>query len=162
LVEGGKRREAAAEYLRELRDERCIPYFAEQLETITLWHGAFIAHELGHIGTPEAVAVLIKALSRDSSHVRRGAVQGLWETKNPAAIEPLIQCFEDEDRKVRRLVADALAQMGEPAAEALERALAEGRIAGKSQQQMARTVLAKLRKDDEAAVPSIARKESQR
>jgi HEAT repeat protein len=141
----GKRREAAAEYLRELRDERCIPYFAEQLETIAHWRGAFMAHELGCIGTPEAVAVLVKALSRDTTHVRRGAVRGLWEARDPASIEPLIQCFYDEDRKVRSLAADALSHFGEPAARALESALQEDRIPGKAQQQMAREVLDKIR-----------------
>ena len=144
LAEKGKRREAAAEYLRELKDERCIPYFAEVLETITHWRGAHIAHELGRIGTPEAVAVLVKALSRDTSHVRRGAVRGLWEAKDPTSIEALIQCLYDADRKVRGLAADALAQMGDPAADALQSALTEGRIAGRSQQMAVHAVLRRL------------------
>jgi HEAT repeat protein len=139
------RRQAAAEFLRELCDERCIPYFAGVLKTITHWRGGFIAHELGRIGTAEAVAVLIQALSRDSSHVRRGAVRGLWEARDPMSVEPLIRCLYDEDRKVRGLAASALADIGEPAAQALESALQEGGIPGKSQQQMARDALDKIR-----------------
>jgi HEAT repeat protein len=91
------------------------------------------------------VVVLVKALSRDISHVRRGAVRGLWEAKDPAAIEPLIGCFYDEDRKVRRLVADALVAIGEPAAQALQEALAGRQIRGKSQQTMARSVVERIR-----------------
>jgi HEAT repeat protein len=148
LADGGQQREAAAEYLRELRDERCIPYFAEQLETITHWRGAFMALELGRIGTPDAVAVLVKALSRDSSHVRRGAVRGLMVARDPASIEPLIQCFYDDDRQVRRLAKDALIRIGTPAAEALESALRGRRFWGKPQQQMAREVLENIREGE--------------
>jgi HEAT repeat protein len=105
-----------------------------------------MAHELGHIGTPEAVAVLVKALSRDISHVRRGAVRGLWEARDPAAIEPLIGCLSgDEDRKVRGLAADALVAIGEPAAQALQKALAEGQIRGKSQRTVAHAVVDRIR-----------------
>jgi HEAT repeat protein len=147
LAVGGKQREAAAEYLRELKDECCIPYFAEQLETITHWRGAFMAQELGRIGTPEAVAVLIEALSRDTSHVRRGAVRGLMEARDPASIKALIRCLADEDRKVRRLAADALVHIGEAAAQVLEKALQNGAIQGRSQQQAARAVVEKIGED---------------
>jgi HEAT repeat protein len=139
-----EQRQAAAEFLRDLKDERCIPYFAEVLKTTTHWRGAFVAHELGHIGTPEAVAVLIRALSRDAVHVQRGALHGLREAKDPAACEALIQRFYDPDRKVRALAVDALVAIGAPAAGAVQRALDEGRIEGKHRVEMAEKVLSKV------------------
>ena len=144
LLDDEATREAAAEFLRDLKDPRCIPFFGAVLQTTTHWRGAFIAHELGRIGTPEAVAVLIQALSRDSQHVQRGALLGLREAKDPAACEALIRCFYEKDRKVRRLAADALAAIGAPAAEAVQRARDEGRIEGRHRIELAQKVLDKI------------------
>jgi HEAT repeat protein len=144
LTSVDEHREAASEFLRDLRDERCIPYFAEVLQTTTHWRGAFIAHELGHIGTPEAVAVLIQALSRDSNHVQRGAVHGLREAQDPAACEALIQCLFDKDRRVRALAVDALVAIGVPAGEAVQRALDEGQLQDKYRVELAQRVLSKV------------------
>jgi HEAT repeat protein len=144
LLEDETKREAAAEFLRDLKDPRCIPFFAEVLKTTTHWRGAFVAHELGRIGTPEAVAVLIRALSRDANHVQRGAAIGLRKAKDPAACDALIQRFYDKDRKVRALSVDALVAIGAPAAEAVQRALDEGRIEGKYRVELAEKVLAKV------------------
>jgi HEAT repeat protein len=145
LLSVEEHRQAAAEFLRDIKDERCIPYFAEVLKTTTHWRGAFIGHELGRIGTPEAVAVLIQALSRDSNHVQRGAALGLREAKDPAACEALIQRFYDQDRKVRALAVDALVAIGAPAADAVQRALDEGRIEGRHRVEMAEKILSKIR-----------------
>jgi len=147
-------RQAAAEFLRDLKDERCIPYFAEVLETTTHWRGAFVAHELGRIGTPEAVAVLIRALSRDTDHVHRGALHGLREARDPAACEALVACLYDEDRKSRGLAADALVAIGTPAAEAVQRALDEGRIFGKDRTRVAERVLGRIEKAETAIQPT--------
>jgi HEAT repeat protein len=123
LSEGDPQRDTAAEYLRELRDERCIPYFASFLRTTTHWRGMWIGHELGRIGTPKAVSALIEALSSEHRFVRRGAVRGLAEARDPAAIEPLIRCLRDDDPKVRRSAADALVEIGDAAVEPLQGAL---------------------------------------
>jgi len=144
LLEDETQREAASEFLRDLKDERCIPYFAEVLRTTTHWRGAFVAHELGRIGTPEAVEVLLQALSRDSNHVQRGALHGLREAKDPAACEALIRCLHNKDRKVRALAVDALVAIGAPAAQAVQKALDEGRIEGKYRVEMAHKVLSRV------------------
>jgi HEAT repeat protein len=144
LLADETQREAAAEFLRDLKDERCIPFFAEVLETTTHWRGAFVAHELGRIGTPEAVAVLIQALSRDSTYVRRGALHGLREARDPASCDILIRCFYDEDRKARGLAADALVAIGPPAADAVREALAEGRIEGQHRVEAAEEVIRRV------------------
>jgi HEAT repeat protein len=151
LREGDPQRENAAEFLRELRDERCIPFFADVLRTTMHWRGAFIALELGRIGTPAAVAALIEALSSNSQHVRRGAVRGLTEAGDPVSIEPLIRCLvDDEDSKVRGLAGMALVEVGEEAALPLAKALKEGRIEGKHRQNTAKNVLQRLGLDVES------------
>jgi HEAT repeat protein len=146
--EAAARREDAAEFLRDLKDERCIPYFAKVLKTTTHWRGSFIAHELGRIGTPEAVAVLIQALSRETTHVHRGALHGLREARDPAACGALIACLFDKDRKSRGLAADALAAIGTPARAALQRALDEGQLEGQARIAAAQRVLDRLAKTE--------------
>lgn len=118
-------RDTAVEFLRELRDERCVPYLIARLRTLTEWHGSFIAYELGHIGNEEAVEGLIEALERDTHFVRRGAVRGLAEAANPAAIVPLTKLLEDTDGKTRKLAFEALVSFGAHAVPAVETALAE-------------------------------------
>ncbi len=122
---GGDDAPDAVDYLRELRDPRCVPHVIAQFHELTEWYGMFIAHELGAIGTDDAIAALIEALERDSHLIRRGAVRALGEAMPPAAIEPLITALEDADSKTRRLAAQALRDFGEAAVAPLERALAQ-------------------------------------
>jgi HEAT repeat protein len=151
LREGDEKRADAAEFLRELRDARCVPFFADVLKTITHWRGAFIAHELGRIGTPEAVAALVATLSRENSHVRRGALRGLAVAKDPIAIESLIRCLNaDDDTKARGLAATALAEIGDPAIEPLREALQSGRIRDRHRRKLLIGVLAKLGEEYDA------------
>jgi HEAT repeat protein len=125
LAEGGAVEEMAAELLRELKDARCVPYFARELPAIVDWRGAFLAQEMGHIGGPEAIAVAVDALSSQSRHARRGAARGLAVARDPTTVAPLLRALEDEDRKVRSLAADALVEIGRPAIAPLRRALEE-------------------------------------
>jgi HEAT repeat protein len=125
LAEGGTVEETAAELLRELKDERCVPYFRRALPAIVDWRGAFLAQEMGRIGGPEAIAVAVEALSSQSRHARRGAARGLAQAKDPSTVAPLLRALEDDDSKVRSLAASALVEIGQPAVEPLRRALAE-------------------------------------
>ncbi|MBN1579495.1 MAG: HEAT repeat domain-containing protein [Anaerolineae bacterium] len=147
--EDTERRDAAVEYLRELNDEHCVPSLIERLRAATDWDGAFIAHELGRIGTPKAVAALIETLEQNEAPmIRRAAVRGLWETRSPVAIEPLIQCIaRDPDSKVRKHSVDALAQIGPAVIAPLQQALENETILGRHRQDLARKVLKKLRVD---------------
>ena len=139
------RREAAVAFLRELGDVRCVPFLVEQLRAATDWHGAFLGHELGRIGGEAAVAALIEALSKEQAMVRRGAIRGLGEARDPAAIEPLIERIaQDDDAKARKLAARALLSIGAPAVEPLRRALAEGRVLGRHRQSLIKDTLARL------------------
>jgi hypothetical protein len=139
------RREAAVEFLRELRDERCVPYLVEQLRASTDWHGSFLGHELGHIGGDRAVAALIEASSREQVLIRRGAIRGLGETRDPAAIEPLIERIaQDTDSKVRKYAAEALLSIGPAAVGPMRRALVENRFLGRHRQSLIAETLSKL------------------
>ncbi|MGC9349041.1 MAG: HEAT repeat domain-containing protein [Anaerolineae bacterium] len=123
LEAAGEERDAAVEFLRELRDERAVPYLIQDLRNMTDWHGTFVAQELGAIGTGEAVEALIEALGREEHLIRRGAVRGLDDAQDPAVIEPLVQCLGDPDGKVRRLASEALAHFGARALAAVQETL---------------------------------------
>jgi len=118
-------RDDAADFLRELRDPRCVAYLVAKLRGMTDWIGSHTAHELGRIGTDEAVEGIIEALDRDSHLIRRGAVRGLAAAGNPVAIEPLIAQLEDPDTKTRKLVFEALVSFGSQALPAVDAALAQ-------------------------------------
>ena len=118
-------RDFAVDFLRELRDPRCIPYLIEQVRAATDWHGIWLAQELGALGGDAAVQALIETLSRDAILMRRGAIRGLDKTGDPIAIPALIEALEDTDRKVRKLASETLNHYGEAAVDPLQEALAE-------------------------------------
>lgn len=144
LSEGGAVEETAAELLRELKDERCVTYFAQMLPTIPDWRGAFLAQEMARIGGQEAIAVAAEALSHTSRHARRGAARGLAEAKDPTTVLPLIRALEDEDSKVRSLAAGALIEIGQAAIEPLRHALARMPAHGSRSRQHVQRVLTRL------------------
>jgi HEAT repeat protein len=145
LSEEDGRRKDAVEFLRELGDERCISFLAEELKTATGERGRSIALELGRIGSEAAVKALIEALSADNRLTRRGAIRALEEIGDPTSVEPLIRCLAgDDDPKVQRLAATALAAIGEAVEGPLRKALEENRIRGNRRQNQVKRVLWKL------------------
>ncbi len=108
------------------------------------------AHQLGEIGTPEAVDALIAALDREHQFTRRGAVRGLGIAKDPRAIPYLIRCLTDDDRKTRSEAAEALEQIGAQAQgaaaciEALQRELASDALESRRRRNRVKNVLRKL------------------
>ncbi|MFN2283369.1 MAG: HEAT repeat domain-containing protein, partial [Anaerolineae bacterium] len=122
------KREGAMGLMAELHDPRCVPYLAEQLQTLTHWRTMWYAHKLGEIGTPEAVDGLIAALDREHKFTHRGAVRGLGIAKDPRSIPHLIQCLGDEDSKTRSEAADALVAIGDASITPLQAKLAEDTI----------------------------------
>jgi len=87
---------------------------------------------LAAVGTARAVRLLIDALEDVDGDVRACAVVGLAELRPALAIEPLVAHLSDPSPYVARLAADALAQFGQPAAEALIAALQEGDVAARA------------------------------
>ena len=139
--EDAQKQEAALMFLSELRDPRCVPYLAEQLQTLTHWRTMWFAHRLGEIGTPEAVDGLIAALERDHKFTHRGAVRGLGLAKDPRAIPHLIRCLGDEDGKTRSEAANALVNIGEASIAPLQAKLAEDTQEAKSTTQSCQAYL---------------------
>jgi HEAT repeat protein len=136
------RRDDAVEYLRELGDERCIPYLLERLKRARSKEGMAIAESLGQIEGEAATTALLEALAADDKLTRRGAARALGERPDPALIESLIGCIaREEDPKVRNLVARVLQGIGEPAKAPLIEALDEQIFAGKQQRNAAKRVL---------------------
>jgi HEAT repeat protein len=138
------KREAAMGLLAELRDPRCVPYLAEQLQTLTHWRTMDYAQKLGEIGTPEAVNGLIAALDREHKFTHRGAVRGLGITKDSRAIPHLIHCLGDEDSKTRSEAANAIVAIGEASIAPLQAKLTEDTIEARQLRNRIRHTLKRL------------------
>ncbi|MBN2389680.1 MAG: HEAT repeat domain-containing protein [Anaerolineae bacterium] len=138
------KRESAMGLLAKLLDPRCVPYLAEQLQTLTHWRTMWYAHKLGEIGTPEAVDGLIAVLDREHKFTHRGAVRGLGIAKDPRAIPHLIQCLGDKDSKTRSEAADALVTIGEASIAPLQAKLAEDTIEARQLRNRIRHTLKRL------------------
>ncbi|MEP6708243.1 MAG: HEAT repeat domain-containing protein [Pyrinomonadaceae bacterium] len=75
------------------------------------------AHSLGGLPATEVVAALIPMLHDKSEFVRQEAAYVLGETRNRAAVEPLIASLSgDKKNSVRGAAAVALGEIGEPSA----------------------------------------------
>jgi HEAT repeat protein len=135
-------RDDAVEYLRELGDQRCIPYLLKRLKQTGGKQGMAIAESLGQIEGEPATAALLEALASRDKLTRRGAARALGERQDPTLIGPLIECIaQEDDPKVRNLVSHALQGIGEAAKEPLMRALEEHIFSGKAQRNVAKRVL---------------------
>lgn len=58
---------------------------------------------------------LLEKLHDRDPGVRRAAVEALGDPRSSEAIEPLIACLRDDDKRVRWAASRALAELGEPA-----------------------------------------------
>lgn len=74
-------------------------------------------------GSPEATALIIKALQDKEEMVRSGAALALGELKAEAAVEALAQLLTGDTSASGNHAADALGKIGQPSAEALIRAM---------------------------------------
>ena len=70
-------------------------------------------------GAPEAVEMLITALSDPEEMIRSGAALALGELKTAAAVEMLAHLLTTDTSESGSHAADALAKIGQPAAQAL-------------------------------------------
>lgn len=135
------KRQAAMDLLAELHDPRCVPYLAEQVQTLAHWKAMGYAQQLGEIGTPEAVDALIAALACDTMLTRRGAVRGLGLARDPRSVPALIRTLNDADGKTRGAAAKALGRIGPAAIEPLRESLADESQAGKQRRNSIRQIL---------------------
>jgi len=87
------------------------------------------AYELGALGRPDSLPVLLDLLHDRHFLVRRGAVRALGGLRSPEAVRPLLDAVVADDALARDVVA-AIARIGARAAEALREMLEEVLVAG--------------------------------
>jgi HEAT repeat protein len=105
---------------------------------------------LAAVGTSAAIEELVTALADPDPDVRACAVVALAERRPATAVEPLVACLSDPSAYVARLVADGLAQFGQPAAAALIEALETGDVAARAGAARALSVI-----QPEEAIPAL-------
>ena len=83
---------------------------------------------LQSIGAPAVEALIQALLHSGNSTIRWRAAEALGHIRDIRAIEPLIQAMGDRSAAVSWRAIDALVDIGDPAMEALTRALDEGNV----------------------------------
>lgn len=64
--------------------------------------------------TPEAIPVLINALTDSDPEIRMEAAKGLRYSKDPRTLQPLINCLHDSNQEVRKEAAEGLRRRNDP------------------------------------------------
>jgi HEAT repeat protein len=130
-AEEESRAEESARGLRQVGDE-AIPELRALLADPDPNRRWWALRALAAVGTDAAAKLLITALEDGDADVRACAVVALSKLKPKEAIRPLVARLSDNSAYVGRLTADALAQFGQPAVEALIDALQEGETAARA------------------------------
>lgn len=66
------------------------------------------------IATPACIPILLEAFKSENNDMRRAAVDGLANIKDPQSVEAILAALTDEDKDVRRRAVAALADSKEP------------------------------------------------
>ena len=114
------------EALGRLGDVRAVGPLLEELQASPLIRKATV-EALGELGDAGAVDPLIQLLIADSAgsdnSERAGVASALARLGDARAVEPLIRTMKDSDTDLRRIMAEAVGQLGEPAIKPLIEAL---------------------------------------
>ncbi|MGD2176950.1 MAG: HEAT repeat domain-containing protein [Anaerolineae bacterium] len=151
LADDDTRAEESAIALREVGDE-AMPALRDVLADPDPDRRWWAGRALAAVGTDAAIELLITALEDLDPDVRACAVVALSKLKPREAIGPLVARLSDPSAYVGRLTADALAQYGQPAVEALINALEEGETAARAG---AARALSAIRPEE--AIPALYR-----
>jgi HEAT repeat protein len=141
--------EAAAQAVGPMGDA-ALPMLRDLLASDDRDRRWWAVRAMAAVGTAAAVDQLIAALGDPNPDVRACAVVALAEHRPAAAIEPLVACLSDPSAYVARLVADGLAQFGEPAAASLIEMLETGDVAARAGAARALSVI-----QPEEAIPAL-------
>ncbi|MFP4323095.1 MAG: HEAT repeat domain-containing protein [Anaerolineales bacterium] len=109
-------RQQAVRILGKIGDRRAVYAIAEVME-ISDWMAirSEAAAALGHMGYPEVVPALIRALEDFEAPVRANAAEALGKIRAEEAVEPLIAALKRESGWNMRHMSAALVQISEPA-----------------------------------------------
>jgi HEAT repeat protein len=145
------RAEEATVALLEVGDE-AIPALRDILADPDPYRRWWAPRALTAVGTHAAIGLLATALEDIDPDVRACAVVALSKLQPAEAIDPLVARLSDPSAYVARLTADALAQFGQPAVEALINALEEGETAARAGAARALSAI-----QPEEAIPALYR-----
>ena len=92
-----------------------VPALVEALDDPQCPMSHLAAERLAKIGDSHAVPGLIRALNKEDHGfiVRMRAAHALGELRDSRAVEPLIECLEDDESCVRRTAAEAIGKCGD-------------------------------------------------
>jgi HEAT repeat protein len=86
----------------------------------------YLALALGHVGDPQAVPVLLEALSDDDPETRIYAIWALGSLGDERAVEPLVELVQHDDPGIRKMAVYGLGSLGaEEARNTLQAALGD-------------------------------------
>jgi len=115
-------REAAAQALGNMGAAQAVEPLIVALRDQDKYVRKAAAQALGNMGADQAIEPLIAALRDQDSPVRGAAAQALGNLRATQAVEPLIAALRDSHsyhNYVRKVAAQALVRIGEPAVEPL-------------------------------------------
>lgn len=126
----GEFREAAADALARLKDQRAVAPLLGALSHQDRYVRALVANVLGRIGDRRAVSPLIAVLRDADARVLKSAAQALGEIGDSNARGSLVAMLTDKDEELRCCAAEALSCLeGTSQVAELDRALANKDLA---------------------------------
>jgi HEAT repeat protein len=105
--------------------DTCLAVLDDMLASAEADHRFWAIRALWAIASPGATVRLVRTLADDDEMVRSGAVLALGELRAVAAVEALGALIRKDPSAAGRHASDALAKIGQPAAEVLIAALGD-------------------------------------
>jgi HEAT repeat protein/tRNA A-37 threonylcarbamoyl transferase component Bud32 len=112
-------RRAAVEVLNGIADVNSLKTLLAALEDSDWWVRSRACDALAKIGGPKVMDAVLKLVGDQDENIRRAAIEILNQTKDQRAVAHLIKATEDADWWVRERAADALAEIGMDARDAI-------------------------------------------
>lgn len=112
-------RRAAVEVLNGIADVATLKHLLAALEDSDWWVRSRASDAIAKIGGPKVMDAVLKLVGDENENIRRAAVEILNQTKDQRSVGHLIKATEDADWWVRDRAADALAEIGGDAREAI-------------------------------------------
>jgi serine/threonine-protein kinase len=112
-------RRAGVEVLNGIADVATLKHLLAALEDSDWWVRSRASDALAKIGGPKVMDAVLKLVGDENENIRRAAIEILNQTKDQRSVGHLMRATEDKDWWVRERAADALAEIGADAREAI-------------------------------------------